>query len=114
MLNTGACGLLLQTKWRGPINMSVNLGRMTGVYTSGRGEYPGGMPGAGNVRAGMSSGRREKYPREMSVVGKETARTPPDWLSVCWSGPRALQQRQDRSKCRSVADRRGLNEPYIL
>ena len=87
---------------------------MTGVYTSGRGEYPGGMPGAGNVRAGMSSGRREKYPREMSVVGKETARTPPDWLSVCWPGPRALQQRQDRSKCRSVADRRGLNEPYIL
>jgi len=59
MLNTDACGLLLQTKWRGPINMSVNLGRMTGVYTSGRGEYPGGMPGAGNVRAGMSSGRRE-------------------------------------------------------
>jgi len=42
MLNTDACGLLLQTKWRGPINMSVNLGRMTGVYTSGRGEYPGG------------------------------------------------------------------------
>ena len=31
-----------------------------------------------------------KCPREMSVVGKETARTPPDWLSLCWSGPRAV------------------------